>query len=1849
MEMQRRHLERAVLLSLLLANVCRTGGATEYNTQITGNESGYESIKVIDSVSGDVTYTFAGENTLKGNISELPFRPILVTDKNVTIDIGDKLTTIGEEKGAVMYASEGGIMAYSSYANLTFTGGELNIKDLTAGTNGAYLVKATEGGSIIFDNTVVDIGAGNNTTSSIGLQSAGQGSKISFGKNVEQLTIKSATGIVVEGGGSLEFNSVDGIINIGRDEGSKKGHDGIRVGTFSGGGGGNITLAGKETNIKVGSDDGTLMGNAVSIRAYSDTDNSILNFNAAKTTLQASAFGVIVEKGPSVSQYTGETAVNFAGETVIKAINNCTGDSLGAKALASYQIKSTINFAEHVSLWAETAKIGGDRYAFGAQIEKGSILKALAGMEVTAKANDSKAVGLGAYGTGSLIDITGDTVISSESISGKGTGIQGWVGSRVDLDGALNVTAKSGSGDATGLWSWDHSQINVGGDAVIGAVSDSGAATGINSNDSGSSGSGDASLTQINGKAVISASGSGATMGIFAYDNGAVVIDGGADLVAASSNNKATGINSTSGGTVKIEGITNLTAQSSTNNAIGIDGTVELDSARIFVEAAGEGTGIQNWSGAKVIFNDDAQIIIDAAGNNAKGIYGWNGSLVNFAGDAAIKIGGVEGSAKEAYYVRAITAMTNSTVNVGGDAIFELEGSDTIGLDLSDNSAVNVDGNVVTSAKATTGSVKGIGAANSSVTIGGDCLLQGQAYSDTVKGIDVNNGSVKIAGIANIIASSSGSYGNGINTQQSTVKLGSANIKVGSESTISSDNSLGIYSYWDTTVTVDGDALLEVTADKNNVLGLAGYWNSTTAIGKSAQITVSSKQGTATGIKGESSMTTAIDGNAVITATGAGVATGVVTDSTSNFTVGRDAVITAQSTDGAEAFGIDGGAAITGSAKVTVSSLGGKAENNKELWHINGIKNWNSGTTTKISGDTVIDVTADISSAKGVYLWNGSKAEIGGNAVVTVKNAAGSIIAHGLNADADCSITVGKAAQINVEAGSNNIKGIYSHENGGSVTVGESAYINVGGTKNDAGQVTAEANYARGITGESGGKVMIGGDAFVSVSGISARGIEAFRNKKSNASVPDAKVAIAGNYGALVRASAGEAFGIVTDNGGNVSIGGNAAITVISTEGDATGLGNYHYDTADGRSAGRTEINGAAHVNVASTGNGGVWGIYNYNGAVTEIGSAADELTVITVSGNRGSEMKGIEAMLNSSVTVHGAALIDVCGDQSTEVVGVIAGRSGDTQGKHSAVAFGDTAYIKIGHNDTAFEKARADGESFGVVARSSSTVDFNGDAVIDTSGTVSGGNVYGAYAQSGGSIDFKKGLVLDNQGKKHSLYVSGTDSNINVNSGGSGDVYLKGDITAINEGTLQLDLASERSYFAGAATTETNGKLHMKLRHGALWDLTADSKLSSLVFEDGAMLDMAQAAGYQNLRTDSFMGSGATFVLGTDIHSDQSDKVYITGSTPTGTVHHNIQIKDAGRNIGENLHLLLVDDASGNYTFTAQDAYGGGIYNYKSEVSKEDGSTTKWYLESIKTERTEDAASLLQTADSLYSSWMLGSDNLQGRLGELRQTGSQRGLWARVNRSKLRGAAFKNNYQTYQIGYDAAFKDVDGNSVNDWIGGVAFEYAKGSIGYGIGSGENKTAALLLYCTKHSQAGDKVDIVLKHGQLKGDFDTFGMAADSGNYKNRASLLSVEYGKRLVLQNGSYLEPQAQLTLGHINSGSYVTDRNISVTTAGIDSAVGRLGIELGKRYNGGSAWFKVSALHEFDGSTKTSLYIAEESLVEEQNYGGTWCELALGGNVQLAENNNLYFDVTRSFGGDFQKQWQVNAGLRWSF
>lgn len=1752
--MRRRYLEKAVILSLVLANVCRVGGATEYNTTITGQENGYDSLKVVDPVSGEITYTFAGENTIKDISTGNTFHPVSVEYEKVTIDVGDKLNLIGNEYSGAHDGGGGNIFARSEAAGLKFTGSELNVTDLSTGTKQAFLVKASEGGSIVFANKVTNIGAGNNNTSSKGVVVTGVGSKISFNEEAENLTINSAMGIEVTQGGSFEFNNADGNVHIDTslDDGPKVGNFGVYVQD------GSLTIKGKETIIKAVRTDGTYGGSAVDVYAMKDlnptakVENNLLNFDAEKTVLQGGAFGLYIG-GSEDAAYTGDTTVNFNGMTEITAMNNGI-DTLGGKAISSANLRANINFAKHVTLAAATTNTGGNSSAFGAQIERGSVLKALEGMDVLAKANDSKAVGLGTYGNNSLISVTGATVINAESTSGQGIGIQGWVGSDVALAGTLEANAKSESGKATGLWSWDSGSINVSGDAVINAVSASGDAIGINSNDNSGTAGGDASLTQIGGKAEINVSAGGDATGIYADTGGRVQVDGVA--------------------TINIEG--------------------------------------GKW--------------------NAKGMNITAGGIGTFGSDVNINMGVAATDPKLGFYVRAITAEgEKSAVDIAGSAVFNLNGVNTIGLDVTDTGTVTIAKDYIIKANSEVGTYDGY-----------------SGYVET-KGMGVDNGKVTIGGSALLDVSSYSGVVNGIDTKQSTVKMGSAYIKVNSDSAASDVNSLGIYSYWDTNVTVDGDTVVEVTADKNNVLGLAGYWNSTTAIGKSAQINVSSKQGTATGIKGDSNMTTAIGGDAVITAAGAGTTRAIQNDAASTFSVGGDALITAIS-KGGEAYGIDGGADIVKSAQITVSSLGGTSANNKELWHINGIKNW-VGTTTKIGEDALIDVTADISSARGVYVWTGdtakaSKAEINGNAIVTVKNAEGSIIAHGFDANEACQITVGKSAQITIAAGSDNSKGIYGHEAGSKISIGKDAFITISGAADN----DAEVYYARGITSESGAEVTIGGNVVTNVSGENAYGLEAFRGA-GKPDVRDAEIMIAGNYGAAVQASSADAKGIWTESGGKVTIGGGASIIAVSDKAAAVGIDNYHLVTTDGKSAGRVEIKGAANITAVSNGDGNVWGIYNYNGAATEIGSeAAGALTAITVRGNGGSEIKGIEAMINSSIDLHGAALVDVRGDSSTEVIGVIAGRSEDTEVSHSTINFGDMAYIKVGHN-TAGSKARAAGETFGVVARNNSEVDFAGDTVIDTSGTAAGSNTIGAYAHAGGSIEFAKGLVLDNKGREYSLKVAGTGSSLKVNSSGSGDVYLTGDITAINEGTLELDLSTDKSYYEGAATTANDGKLHMKLRQGSLWNVTADSDLTSLEFGDGARIDMAQQADYQKLKVAGFTGSGGTFVLGTDIAKDQSDKVIIAGSTPTGTAHHNIQIMDARHGTGDDLHLLLVDDTSGNYTFTAQDAYGGGIYNYRAEFSNETGGGIKWYLESLKTAGvTEDVRALSRVSDGIYALAVTGNDSLRGRLGELRDDNAEQGVWARVYGGRLKGDNFSENYQTYQIGYDLPFAgSPDSETAQNWRGGAAFEYTKGSIGYGVGSGENKMTALALYGTKHTMSGDNVDIILKHGRIKGDIKTYGIGADSGDYDTNATALSVEYNKRLAQTKNIFIEPQVQLTLTHIAGSDFTTGRGITVHSGGIDSAVGRLGMAVGKQYKQGNVYFKTSLLHEFGGSSDLLMTSAGESYGESKQYGGTWCELALGGAMQLGKASDLYFDVARSFGGDFQKQWQLNAGLRWSF
>mgnify|MGYP000405988266 CR=1 FL=1 len=84
---------------------------------------------------------------------------------------------------------------------------------------------------------------------------------------------------------------------------------------------------------------------------------------------------------------------------------------------------------------------------------------------------------------------------------------------------------------------------------------------------------------------------------------------------------------------------------------------------------------------------------------------------------------------------------------------------------------------------------------------------------------------------------------------------------------------------------------------------------------------------------------------------------------------------------------------------------------------------------------------------------------------------------------------------------------------------------------------------------------------------------------------------------------------------------------------------------------------------------------------------------------------------------------------------------------------------------------------------------EFNDDLTISTAGS-SADYLYGFDVRNGGKADIAKGLFMnDNDAITWSLFASGTDSKIDVNSSGSGEVQVVGDVGGYNGGAVNMNM----------------------------------------------------------------------------------------------------------------------------------------------------------------------------------------------------------------------------------------------------------------------------------------------------------------------------------------------------------------------------------------------------------------------------------------------------------------------------
>ena len=425
------------------------------------------------------------------------------------------------------------------------------------------------------------------------------------------------------------------------------------------------------------------------------------------------------------------------------------------------------------------------------------------------------------------------------------------------------------------------------------------------------------------------------------------------------------------------------------------------------------------------------------------------------------------------------------------------------------------------------------------------------------------------------------------------------------------------------------------------------------------------------------------------------------------------------------------------------------------------------------------------------------------------------------------------------------------------------------------------------------------------------------------------------------------------------------------------------------------------------------------------------------------------------------------------------------------------------------------------------------------------------------------------------------------------------------------------------------------------------------------------QLAGSNTFRvnTDLAAGTADKFTFDSLATGSSTDKQYITVGYDASLDPY--KEGSTGANGGTPIDVLEITNLNGqdlsNFTggTTTLDSV---LYQYNSttNVKVENNkvqitgiTTTKIPVpsESVKTARDAQMA--------MGSMWRIEGNNLMKRMGELRsdKEAAKGGVWARYYRGELSADSaydreFSQDYTAFQGGIDKV-QDFKGGKLYT---GIAVNRIDSNAGYTAGSGDLSSTGVGVYASWLGSKGHYLDVIARGSKLTNDFklvDLSGNAAKA-DYDTWAYGISAEYGYRQQLNAGWFVEPQAELSLGHIGSVDYTMSNGGRIENDGVDSAVTRVGILGGKEFTIGgrpsNAYVKASLLHDFGGNGGATGYYGSDSLaLQTGDLTGTWYEIGLGANLGIAKNSNLYFDALKTFGGDLRTDWQFNAGLRFTF
>lgn len=314
----------------------------------------------------------------------------------------------------------------------------------------------------------------------------------------------------------------------------------------------------------------------------------------------------------------------------------------------------------------------------------------------------------------------------------------------------------------------------------------------------------------------------------------------------------------------------------------------------------------------------------------------------------------------------------------------------------------------------------------------------------------------------------------------------------------------------------------------------------------------------------------------------------------------------------------------------------------------------------------------------------------------------------------------------------------------------------------------------------------------------------------------------------------------------------------------------------------------------------------------------------------------------------------------------------------------------------------------------------------------------------------------------------------------------------------------------------------------------------------------------------------------------------------------------------------------------------------------------TKWVLDGFTFAPYQHAiVSATRFMNMGYKSFIREVNNLNKRMGDLRDAPGDAGLWLRIMNGAGSGeAGYADNYTHLQSGVD---KQHPLNGAQMFTG-VLMSYTRSNASSPAFSGNTRSLGGGIYTSVLFDSGFYLDVTGKYLHHDNTYNAPFAALGKRDYTTHSWYAGLETGYRYQMTDNGYLEPQAELVYGRVSAATLKWHDNgmdVSMGNKNTRPLTGRTGIAMGKVFSG-EGW-KVTARagvdYQFDLVANGETVLRDGSGERRFSAGKDRRMLYhMGLNAQVRDDVRFSLELERSaFGKKYNQDHQINANFRYMF